>query len=222
MKPTRAPLLLAPALCLLAGCSALTGGSKEPATIYAPNVRVSADPAWPRVDWQLAVAKPSAARVVDSPRINVRPTPGELEVYRGVGWAQPATDMVEDALVRAFEDSERIPGVARLGSGIRADYKLVLDLRRFESDYAGREVPSATIELNAKLLHTSDQRVVASRTFLAAQPSASTAPAQVAGAFEQALTRITTDVVGWTLQQGQADAAAMPVPPATILSTPRR
>ncbi|CTP84654.1 ABC-type transport auxiliary lipoprotein family protein [Xanthomonas graminis] len=223
MKPTRALLLLAiPALLLAAGCSALTGGSKEPVTIYAPDVHVAPNPAWPQVTWQLAIAKPSASRVVDSPRIAVRPTPDELQVYSGVSWAQPATDMLEDTVVRAFEDSGRIPGVARLGTGIRADYKLILDLRRFESDYAGRAVPSATIELNAKLLYTPDQRVVASRTFLTAQPAASTAQAQVADAFSQALAQVTGDVVGWTLQQGQADAATALAPLPKPAPAPRR
>ncbi|HBK45084.1 MAG TPA: ABC transporter [Xanthomonadaceae bacterium] len=206
MKPTRR---LLPWLCLsfaaLGGCS-LIGGDKDPVTIYAPEVRVAPDPSWPQVDWQLAIAKPSAARLVDSPRINVRPTPAELEIYRGASWAQPATDMLEEAVVRAFEDSGRIHGVARLGTGIRSDYKLALDLRRFESDYAGQALPSATIELNAKLLHTVDQRIVDSRTFLVARPAAATETAAVADAFQQALTQVTTELVGWTLQAGQRDS----------------
>lgn len=209
MTPFR-PWLLGLSLCALAGCSILASGSKDPVTIYAPNVRVPADPAWPQVGWQLAIAKPSAARLVDSPRINVRPTPGELEVYRGVSWAQPSTDMFEDTLLRAFEDSGRIAGVARLGTGIRSDYKLAVDLRRFESDYAGQAIPSATIEFNAKLLHTVDQRIAASRTFLVAEPAASTDTAAVAMAFEAALRKATHDLVGWTLDAGQRDAQANP------------
>lgn len=208
MPPLR-PWLFGLSLCMLAGCSLLSG-SKDPMTIYAPDVRVPADPAWPQVAWQLAIARPSAARLVDSPRINVRPTPGELEVYRGVSWAQPSTDMLEDTLVRAFEDSGRIAGVARLGTGIRADYKLMIDLRRFESDYAGHASPSATIELNAKLLHAADQRIAASRTFLVAEPAASTDTAAVAAAFETALRKATHDLVGWTLAAGQQDALAHP------------
>ncbi|MEE7547327.1 ABC transporter, partial [Xanthomonas sp. Kuri4-1] len=204
MKPMR---MIRPWLCLsllaLAGCSVLTGGGKDPVTIYSPTVRVAPDPAWPQVGWQLSIVKPSAAAVVDSPRINVRPSPGELEVYRGVSWAQPATDLLEDTVVRAFEDSGKIGGVARLSTGIRSDYKLALDLRRFEADYAGQSVPAATIEVNAKLLHSTDQRVVASRTFLVARPATGTETAAVAGAFEQALARFTTDLVGWTLRAGQ-------------------
>lgn len=205
----RLPLLklLAPA-CLLAvaGCSVLAGGDRQSTTIYAPQVRIQADPAWPQVSWQLAIAKPSAARLVDSPRINVRPTPGELEVYRGATWSQPATDMLEDTLLRGFEDSGRIAGVARIATGIRSDYKLTIDLRRFESDYRGTMLPAATIELNAKLIHSIDQRVVASRTFVTVEAAGSTATGDVAKAFESALQKASTELIGWTLLSGQADA----------------
>jgi len=192
----------------LAGCSILSGGSKDPVTIYAPQVQVNVDPAWPEVSWQLVLAKPSASRMVDSPRINVRPAPDQLEVYKGVTWAQTSTDLVEDTLMRAFEDSGKIPGVARLATGIRADYKLSVDIRRLESDYRGAAVPAATIELNAKLIHTADQRVVASRTFLHAEQARSTAVGDVTSAFQTALQAMTDEMVGWTLQQGQADHLA--------------
>ncbi|AMJ57760.1 MULTISPECIES: ABC-type transport auxiliary lipoprotein family protein [Stenotrophomonas] len=206
----RIPLikLLAPACLLaLAGCSVLAGGDRQSTTIYAPQVRVQADPAWPQVNWQLAIAKPSAARLIDSPRINVRPTPGELEVYRGATWSQPATDILEDTLLRGFEDSGRIDAVARIATGIRSDYKLTTDLRRFESDYRGGELPAATIELNAKLIHSLDQRVVAARTFVVTEPATSTEIGSVASAFETALGKTTTVLIGWTLLNGQRDAA---------------
>ncbi len=206
----RPPLikLLAPACLLaLAGCSVLAGGDRQSTTIYAPQVRVQADPAWPQVNWQLAIAKPSAARLIDSPRINVRPTPGELEVYRGATWSQPATDILEDTLLRGFEDSGRIDAVARIATGIRSDYKLTTDLRRFESDYRGGELPAATIELNAKLIHSLDQRVVAARTFVVTEPATSTEIGSVASAFETALDKTATELIGWTLLNGQRDAA---------------
>ncbi|MCD9085904.1 ABC-type transport auxiliary lipoprotein family protein [Stenotrophomonas sp. SY1] len=211
MKFTLPIKLLAPACLLaLAGCSVLASSDRHAVTIYAPQVRVNADPSWPQVNWQLVIAKPSAARLVDSPRINVRPTPGELEVYRGATWAQPATDMLEDTLLRGFEDSGRIAAVARVSTGIRSDYKLATDLRRFESDYRGGEVPAATIELNAKLIHSIDQRVVATRTFVVVEPATSSDIASVANAFETALDKAATDLVGWTLVSGQQDASAQP------------
>ena len=210
MKSKRAtrlrPLAAAVALLALAGCSILGNEQRDPVTIYAPQPQVVVDPSWPTVAWQLSVGKPSAPRVVDSPRIAVRPAPGELQVYKGASWSQPSTDLVEATVLRAFEDSGRIPAVARDGSGIRADYKLVMDLRRFESDYAGAVIPSATIELTAKLLHASDQRIIASRTFLQVQPSSGTEVAQVTNAFDQALGKLGAEVVGWVLVTGEADA----------------
>ncbi|KAF1708975.1 ABC transporter [Pseudoxanthomonas kalamensis DSM 18571] len=189
-------------MAALGGCSILSGGPPSSAiTLYAPDVRVAPDPAWPQVDWSLAIARPTAARMIDSPRILVRPTPDELQVYRGVSWAQPATDLVENAVLRALEDSGRMPAVARLDTGIRADYKLVMDIRRFEADYAGQAVPSAVIEINAKLLNSRDQHVVASQTFLQAAPSAGTEPAQVTAAFETSLTSLTNALTGWILTQ---------------------
>lgn len=192
---------------LLAGCGLLgNAGPQERGAIYSPDIRVQADPAWPSVDWQLSIAGATAARMVDSPRISVRPTPSELQVYAGASWAQTSTDLLETTVLRAFEDSGRIDAVARSEVGIRPDYKLVMDVRRFESDYAGQAIPSATIEVAAKLLYNRDQRVVAARTFLEAVPATGTGVPEVVTAFEQALGALTADIVGWTLTAGQADA----------------
>ena len=192
-----------PLLFALGGCSILGGKQKEPTTLYAPDPRVQADPSWPSVDWQLSISNPEAARMVDSLRIAVRPSPEEVQVYKGASWAKMPTDMVEDAVLRALEDSGKIPAVARQGSGIAADYKLVMDLRRFESDYSGGATPNAVIELNVKLLHSAGgQDVVASRTFVQSVPAASTAVADVVDAFNRGLGQVAHDVAGWTLVSG--------------------
>lgn len=203
--------LRAPAAALLAlaiaGCSILGSGDRERATIYAPAPVVQADPAWPQAGWQLALAPPNAARAIDTFRISVRPVPGELQVYAGASWAKSPTDMVQDALLQTLEDSGKIAAVARQGSGIGADYRLALDLRRFEADYAGNATPAATIEVNAKLLHTLDQRIVATRTFRVAQPAGGTDVAVVADAFTGALGTLSRDLAGWVLASGNAHEA---------------
>lgn len=205
----RFPLACCLAAWLLAGCSILDSKQTDPVTIYSPQIEVAPDPGWPNVAWSLVIAKPTAARVVDSPRISVRPAPGELQVYKGASWAQPATELLQDAVQRVLEDSGRIAAVSSADAGILGDYRLVLDVRRFESDYAGQATPAATIEVSAKLVQQRSQRVVASRTFLQAEPAGSTGVPQVATAFEAALTRITHDLAGWSLQQGQADATRL-------------
>ena len=197
-------------LLALAGCSILSDKPKDPTTIFAPEPAVKADASWPKVDWQLVIAPPAAARIVDSLRIAVRPTPGELQVYRGAQWARPPSDMLVDTVLRALEDSGRIGGVARQGTGVAGEYKLFFEVRRFESDYAGSAVPSATIEVSAKLLHVPQQKVAASRVFLQATPAASAAVPDVARAFEQSLSKIGGDIAGWTLSSGEAYRRTLP------------
>ncbi|WP_425600324.1 ABC-type transport auxiliary lipoprotein family protein [Luteimonas deserti] len=196
-------------IVIAGGCSSLLGGGgdRERATIYAPDPRVQPDPAWPRAEWQLSLSPPTAARMIDSFRIAVRPTPSELQVYRGASWAKTPTDMLQDAVLRTLEDSGRMNAVARQGAGITADYKLVLDLRRFEADYAGNALPAATIEVNAKLIHNIDQTVVESRTFLVAQPASSTEVAQVVEAFGAALQSVGGEMTGWILEVGNRHEA---------------
>ncbi len=198
--------LLLPAV--LAGCGIL-GGAKESPTIFAPDPAISADPAWPAVTWQLSTTRPTAPRMLDSSRIAVSPVPGELQVYKGALWARIPTEMVEDTLLRTLEDSGKIPAVARQGSGISADYRLVMDLRHFEARYdeAGGAVggsPSAVIEVNAKLLHAPDQAVVGSRSFRHVRAAAGSDVSLVAEAFSEALAATSHEMSGWVLATGQA------------------
>lgn len=201
---TAAAITILLAFASLAGCASLLGGGGDDSSVYAPLPQARPDPAWPSVPWQLMVSTSSAAAVVDSRRIAVRPQPNEIRVYKNANWARRPTEMLEDVALRTFEDSGRIDAVARPGMGVDADFRLVLDLRRFESDYRGDATPAAVIEVNAKLLHALDDRVVGSRTFLLAQPASGTAVGEVIVAFEKALTAAGREIAGWTLTTGQA------------------
>ena len=187
---------------VLAGCASILGGESDPTTIYSPDPRPVLDPALPTVSWQLALGSTSGARTVDSYRIAVRPTPGEIQVYRGASWARTPGEMLQSTVLRALEDSGKIASVARQGTGVAADYRLVLDLRRFEADYAGNAVPAATIEFNAKLIHGVDQAIVASRTFLQTQPATGTDVPQVVAAFDRALGNVSGELAAWVLVSG--------------------
>jgi cholesterol transport system auxiliary component len=195
---------------LLAGCSILgAGNARERSTIFDLDPRVATDPSWPRVDWQMSLPSATASRITDSLRIAVRPTPNELQVYKGAVWSRSPTDMVEAAILRTLEDSGRIAAVARQGSGISAEYKLVLDLRRFESAYTAADMPpTVRIELNAKLLRSADQQAVASRTFLQENPAASAGIDDVVAAFEHGLQAVTGELAGWVLSGGSRGGAS--------------
>ena len=199
----RVPLRLAAlaALLALAGCGVLP--KNAPIALYRPEPRVAIDPAWPTVDWQLQIARPVADDSSDSARILVRPRAGELQVYKGAAWTQAAPDIVHDAMMRAFTDSGRFAGVARRGEGVSPRYELLLDLRRFESDYADGSTPTARIAIGARLVHNVDNRIVASRVFEADVPAEGTEVARINRAFEQGLGDVSSRMIGWVLAEGR-------------------
>ena len=205
-SPARAIGLLAALAIVGAGCSVLP--ERVPTQVFAPThapVAVGAD--WPAVDWALLVAKPSASQQIDSERIGVRPDDAAVQVYQAASWSDPATDLVQTALVRGFQDSGRILAVARPGSGVRGDYSLQTEVRSFTSVYAGG-TPQAVVEIHARLVHPADGRVVAAQLFREVEPAAGTDVAQVVGAFSRALDRTRDRMIGWTLTAGQAHAAS--------------
>jgi cholesterol transport system auxiliary component len=211
---THVRLLACAAACLVAltGCGIVP--KKEPLSIYAPEAKVQADPAWPTVRWQLQIPRPHAPELLDSPRIVVRPSPGEMQVYHAAIWSEPVPDLVQDAVLHAFEDSGRIEGVARRGTGVSGDYELLLDVRRFESDYNGGGAPNAEVEFTAKLIANRTNQVIATRTLKQSVPAASTSVGDVSRAFGGALSSTVQELVGWTLAEGQKYDVAHPAPTA--------
>lgn len=195
MKILRA-LAVAAMLVVLAGCSVLP--KHEDITTHTAVSQITPNPAWPQVRAQLAIARPTAERMLADPRIVVRPSPGELQVYHGASWAEPPPEMVQRSLLQLLEDSGRLKGVATRGSGLSSDYELAMDIRRFDSDYAGGTTPNAVVEIAARLV-SNDGRVVAFHVFHAEAPAASTAVPAVVEAFQQALAKDSFDIAGWTL-----------------------
>lgn len=193
----------------LAACSPLPA-KRTSTQIYTAEPRIALDEAWPRVTWQLVVVRPVASQLLDSNRIAVRPRPGELQVYKDAVWTESAPSLVQSAILRGFEDSGRITAVGRPGTGLRADYSLSLDLRRFETVYpAGGGLPEAQVEIRARLIDAASNRVLSSRGFAAATPLSGTSTQEAVEAFEPSLSRVVHDIVGWTLIAGEANAQSV-------------
>jgi cholesterol transport system auxiliary component len=201
-RPLRALALAALLPLALAGC--LPGAPGDRTRIFAPQPAVAADPAWPQARFALAVPLPEASGALDGTRIVVRPSPSVVQVYPGAAWADPAPALVRAAVVHAFEDSGRLPAVARGGG---ADYALASELRAFEAVIGGDGLPVATLELRLFLVATREGRLVDGHRVRVEVVAADRGADAVAEAFRQALAEALPQVVGWTLDAGNADAA---------------
>lgn len=197
---------------LLAGCGSI-GGPKTEVRVYSPATAVTVDSAWPKVDWSLSLGVHAANAMLDSPRIAVRPTANEMQTYKGARWADNAPDLLQTALVEAFEDSGRIGSVMRTGGGSsRGDYGLWIEVRQFETVYEGG-APEAVIEVQARLVKLRGGGIVASKRFRHGVAGRTPAVDDIVAAFGGAMSALTTDVVGWTLTEGARAEAAAPKTP---------
>ena len=189
-----------------ASCSVLP--KREPTRGFSPT-HAAATVTGPTVDWSLLVAKPTASEWLDSERISVRPGTGNVQVYKGASWSDAVPDLVQTALLRGFEDSQKILTVGRPGSGVKGRFQLVTEVRAFETDYASGS-PVAVLELQAKLVDGHDGAVVAAKNFRDTEASGTEDVDAVVGAMSRVLDRTTTQVVGWTLVEGDRHQHAHP------------
>ena len=192
----------------LTGCGAILP-KKEPLETISPQVHVDPDPAWPHVTWELTVARPTANEMLDSRRLVVAPSPGRIEVYKGVSWDETMPDIVQDVIVHAFEDSGKILSVGHQAAGLRTDYLLQIEIRDNEAVYRTPSAPpEITLVVDAKLVDYATSRAVASHTFHEVVPARATAVQAVAEGFDAALGALAHDLVGWTLANGQQARSA--------------
>lgn len=211
LRPFTRATLVAALLLALGGCLSL-GGDADVA-VYSPQLQVATQPDWPTVTWPLVVVRPLASDALDSERVAVRPFSDVMQVYKDALWSDPAPDMLQDALVRAFEDSGKIVAIGREQSGMRGAFALQVDMRQFEAVYSapGRP-PSVVVSLQAKLFEHPGNRVLAMKPFRVSVPASSTKVPDVMAAFDSASTQAISDIVGWTLVTGQANAQNVPAP----------
>jgi cholesterol transport system auxiliary component len=200
------------ALCLLAlaGCS-IIADRREEISIWRVDDPPAATAGTP-VAWQLAIDEPAAAEPLGGARIVLKPADGAFGVYRGARWSERAPLMVQGLVLRSLEDSGRIRGVGRGNGGIRADYRLLLDLRAFHVDRRDG-ADRALVSIGAKLLRWPGGEVVDARVFDATAPIPGGGIAGVVAAFGVATGEALPALADWTLAAGDTDAARAPEMP---------
>ena len=198
----RRTALLIPVLLVLAGCaSMLPGADRKPPQLYELTSGSSFAENLPRVRAQLLVETPTASASLRSSRIAVKMQRTKLDYVADSEWTDLATNLVQTLLVETFDNSGRIAGVARQGSGLRTDYLLKSDLREFHAEMYKGAPARIRIRLHVRLVRWNDRDIVASRTFEAAEPLPGEAVDAIVTGFDSALAGVLRQVVEWSLRR---------------------
>jgi cholesterol transport system auxiliary component len=170
----------------LGGCAGLLPKVNEPIPLYTLTAVKQYDQSLPKVDWQLVVGTPVASADLDTTRIALTREPGVVEYFAKGAWADNAPILLQSKLIESFEASGSIVAVGRDAAGLRPDYVLQSELRDFEAEFDGGDVPTVHLRLAAKLVRMPDRRIVTSVTVDQQVPSAGASLNQIVDAFDRA------------------------------------
>ena len=202
-RPFRSGLTcLLPLLLVLGGCaSIIPGADRKPPQLYELRPTGGFAGKLPRVRAQLLVETPTASASLRSSRIAIKMQPTKLDYLADSEWTDLATNLMQTLLVESFDNSARIAGVARQGSGLRTDFLLKSDLREFHAEMYQGAPARIRIRLHVRLVRWNDRDIVASRTFEAAEILAGASNEAIVTGFDAAVGGVLKQVVEWSLRQ---------------------
>jgi cholesterol transport system auxiliary component len=208
--PDRRAIFATVSAFLLAGCSSNLIGPPEAPQLYVINGLAAAPKLspGPTVAWALAIGMPSASDVLDSERIALKRSSTTMDYYADAQWPDRLPRLVQSALLGSFENSGRIPQVARSESALHADYSLESELRDFEARYDQPEsAPIVIVKITSRMVLTRGRAIVSTFTAEQSVPAAANNLDAVVEAFDTALAAAMVQIVNWALMQPQTPSS---------------
>ncbi|MEZ5763997.1 MAG: MlaD family protein [Xanthobacteraceae bacterium] len=187
---------------ILTGIERMTGGGAQPkkVTYDLKTVRDFSSITKKALAGTLAIPEPTAILMLDTQRFLFSP-PGDHPNFAEVTWADNIPKLVQARLIQSFENFD-LAHTLRGDAENEAEYRLVLDIRRFRIETDGE--PRADIALSARIVHK-DGKLVAARLFEATQKIDKPDPAKLDpeaadAAFNAAFTRFAKELTGWVAE----------------------
>lgn len=193
--------------CLALG--ACFGGLKSGAPVPV-NYRISAPKlaSGAPLESDLLVSVEATAPGLDGTGIAARFPDSRLDYLAGARWPVRTPALVESALIEALQDSGRLRSVHSGFGRLRTTHSLSIEVRRFEADYTGGEVPVAQVALAVTVGRQSDRRVIASFTVAAEQGASENRVSSVVAALDAAFAKAAADAAVKSFDAIARDLAA--------------
>ncbi len=184
---------------IMAGLEHLAGGgpAEKPKPIYDLMVpsTFSTSPAAPKS--QLVIAMPTAVVALQTQRMLARSPDGNISPLGDAQWSDALPNLIQAKIVQSFENAGFRVTAASAEQQLAANDQLLIDLRNFAVTM--NPDPVANIEFSAKLVDQNGH-IVTTKLFQATAPAQGTDASQIAAAFDQAFSKVVTDLVTWTSQ----------------------
>ncbi|MFO1304608.1 MAG: ABC-type transport auxiliary lipoprotein family protein [Burkholderiales bacterium] len=182
----------------LAACSTPQALAPDNATVHVLAARPAPATASPR-DVAIEVAVPRAGPGADTTDMTYTRGAYQLDRFAENRWVDTPSRMLSPLLVRALEDTGGFRAVVQAPSAATADYRLDTEVVRLVQNFA--TTPSrAEIAVRAQVTDLRTRRVVATRLFEDAEPSASENATGGVAAANDALARILSRIARFCVE----------------------
>lgn len=193
-------------VCLLSGCVSLL----PPATPRRQNVMLHPDFKFSAhlkpVQWSLAIERPLTTDLLDSKRIilNIENEKGirTLETLADIEWNDRLPLLLQQQLISAFEQSNKITGVGQDEEDFQAHFTLQINIRTAEILLTGTSQQKALVELSARLISKKDRKVIAQHSFKKLSPITERTQKAFLQSYQHVFGDIISEIVTWSFKEG--------------------
>ncbi len=147
---------------------------------------------------QVVVTEPSALQSLNGANIVVRTSPSTIQFLARSQWNDNLPAIVQEKLVEALENSERLGGVGKPGDGLAVDFLISPTIRAFEVSAAAAD--TAIVEISVRIINDRNGVVRAQRVFRATAPVNGEDNESIVTALDRAFGEVLQDIVSWTLR----------------------
>jgi ABC-type uncharacterized transport system auxiliary subunit len=193
-------------VCLLSGCvSLLPPAAPRPQNVMLhPDFKFSAH--LKPVEWSLTIERPLTTDLLDSRRIilNIENEKGirTLETLADIEWNDRLPLLLQQQLISAFEQSNKITGVGQDEEDFQAHFALQINIRTAEILLTGASQQKALVELSARLISKKDRKVIAQRTFKKLSPITERTQKAFLHSYQHVFGEIISEIVIWLFKEG--------------------
>ncbi|MEX3009459.1 ABC-type transport auxiliary lipoprotein family protein [Hoeflea sp. TYP-13] len=180
---------------VIGGCSVLGGGPKNDTYELTGIPPVKGPYSRGR---QIVVTDPAALKSLDGTNIVIRTSPSSIQYLAKSQWNDNLPEIIQEKLIEAFEDSDRLGGVGQPGDGIAVDYLISPTIRAFEIITGGGD--TAVVEISVRIINDRNGVVRAQRVFQATAPVIGSDNEAFISALDRANGKVMNDIVAWVLK----------------------
>ncbi len=189
-------------LALLPGCGALSAFTEATTVLDVYELRAPENvPQGSPRPLDVIVELPTTTGALETDRILIKPSELQAQYLPDARWGEEVPVMVQTLMLRTLQRTEAFRYTGREPLGVSGDVAVISDVIDFQArtDPAGGEGATVSLRLRVQLVREDDVRILASRTFAAEAPAATTETVDLVAAFDSASDALFAEFAAWSL-----------------------